>query len=288
MASAFDVPELIGAATGPRGEAFWLLGPAAADALPATAPSPQLSGSSAFPNGGFYVMRNARDHVFIDCGPVGLAGRGGHGHNDCLAFEAELDGVHLVSDCGAFVYTASFAERNRFRSTAFHNTPRIDAQEINRMQPDLLWSLENDAQPELRAFEIGLERDRFVGAHSGYSRLVPPVTPVRTIELTHARHALLVHDSFEGSGDHRFEVPLHLAPGVLASLRAPGMIELCAADRRFELTWEPTDAWSLEIGEGRVSPRYGVALPIVRLLWARQGECEPSLCVRIVPVPVST
>ena len=33
------------------------------------------------------------DHVLIDAGPVGMAGRGGHGHNDCLAFDAMLDGV---------------------------------------------------------------------------------------------------------------------------------------------------------------------------------------------------
>ncbi len=44
-------------------------------------------------------MRNNVDHVFIDCGPLGLAGRGGHGHNDCLAFEAvlqELNSFQIV------------------------------------------------------------------------------------------------------------------------------------------------------------------------------------------------
>jgi hypothetical protein len=283
VGTAFGAPELVQASAGPLGEAFWLLGPAAVGALPAAATPLQPPGSRAFPDGGFYVMRNALDHVFIDCGPVGLAGRGGHGHNDCLAFEATLDGVRLVSDCGSFVYTASFAERNRFRSTAFHNTPRVDGQEINRMRPDQLWSLANDARPEPRAFESGAEHDLFVGAHSGYRRLDPPVTPVRTIELDHERHTLRVDDSFEGSGRHRFEVPLHLAPGVVASLRAPGVVELRAAGRRFELTWEPAAAWPLEIGAGRVSPSYGVALPAVRLLWTREGPVEPSLSVRIVP-----
>ena len=280
VGAAFDVPELRVASAGPRGEAYWLLGPDAASSLPASATPPQPPGSAAFCDGGFYVMRNAVDHVFVDCGPVGLAGRGGHGHNDCLAFEAVLDGVPLVSDCGAFVYTASFAERNRFRSTAFHNTPRIDAQEINRLEPELLWSLADDARPELRAFETGPERDRLIGAHTGYLRLSAPVKPVRTIELEHARHALLVRDAFEGAGRHRFEVPLHLAPGVEASLRRPGVLELTSAGRRFAVTWEPADAWPLEIGQGRVSPSYGLAVPVVRLLWAREGASEPPLTVR--------
>ena len=283
IGAAFGAPDLASASAGSRGEAFWLLGPAMADGLPGEDTPPPALASQEFPQGGFYIMRDQRDHVFIDCGPVGLAGRGGHGHNDCLAFEAVLDGVKLVSDCGAYVYTASFEERNRFRSTAFHNTPRIDGEEINRMLPAQLWSLANDARPEPRGFELGPERDRFTGAHSGYRRLVPPITPVRTIELDHARHSLQIHDAFEGAGHHRFEVPLHLAPGVTALLLAPGVVELRADDRSFELRWRPTEAWAFEIGAGRVSPSYGEALPVVRLLWIREGPVEPSLSIQLTP-----
>jgi uncharacterized heparinase superfamily protein len=228
-------------------------------------------------------MRNDVDHVFIDCGPVGLAGRGGHGHNDCLAFEAVLDGVHLVSDCGAFVYTASFAERNRFRSTASHNTPCVDGEEINRLRPDLLWTLRYDAKPQVRSFETGPETDTFCGAHAGYERLIPPVTPVRTIVLDHRAHRFLVRDAFEGSGRHRIEIPLHLAPGVAATEAAPGRVVLQVRGRRFSLEWHPTEAWSFTIGEGRVSPSYGVALPCVRLAWSREGSLEPGLDVHIAP-----
>jgi uncharacterized heparinase superfamily protein len=283
VGAAFGVQELVNASAGPRGEAFWLLGPPLAGSLPASATPPQPPGSTGFPDGGFYVMRNAVDHVFIDCGPVGLAGLGGHGHNDCLAFEAALDGVQLVRDCGLFVYTRSFAERHRFRSTAYHNTPRVDGQEINRIDPRRLWTFENDARPQPLAFETGPERDRFRGSHTGYSRLSRPVTPVRSIELDHHRHSLTVQDTFDGAGHHRLEVPLHLAVGVEATLRSPGHVELLASGRRFVLTWDPHEAWALEIGSGRVSPSYGVALPIVRLLFRREGALEPGLTLRIAP-----
>ena len=185
VGAAWDVADLEGAFGGDASEIFWLLGPAAVEALPRAERPPASPPSRAFPQGGFFVMRNAADHVFVDCGRVGLADRGGHGHNDCLSFEAALDGVHLVSDCGAFVYTGSFVERNRFRSTASHNTPRVDGQEINRLQPELLWHLQYDARPDLRRFETGPARDLFCGAHAGYRRLSEPVTPVRTIELDH-------------------------------------------------------------------------------------------------------
>jgi hypothetical protein len=283
VGAAFDVPELRAAATGPRDEVYWLRGPRDAATLPGPAGPAPVQRSAAFPQGGVYVLRNAVDHVFVDCGPVGIAGRGGHGHNDCLGFEAVLDGVPLVSDCGAFLYTASFEERNRFRSTAYHNTPRVDGQEQNRIQPELLWSLANDARPEARAFAPGQDRDRFVGSHSGYRRLSAPVTPVRTFELEHASHALTVTDAFEGAGRHRFEVPLHLAPGVRAAVRAPGTLELEAGGRRFRFDWGPADEWRLELGAGRVSPSYGVAVPVVRLVFSREGELAPGLKLRIAP-----
>ena len=184
-------PELMKFFSGPRPEIFWLLGRDAADSL-REVPTPEAQSASAkFEDGGFYVMRGERDHVFIDCGPVGLGGRGGHGHSDILSFEAVLDGVHLITDCGAYVYTADYAARNHFRSTASHNTPMIDGQEINRfIASDHLWSLRNDARPQVRCWETSPERDFFCGAHFGYQRLASPVTPVRTIELDKQTHTL--------------------------------------------------------------------------------------------------
>ena len=278
VGAAWDLADLRDAFSGDRSEVYWTLGPTVAAALPETAAPPP---SRAFPDGGFFVMRTAVDHVFVDCGRVGLADRGGHGHNDCLSFEAVIDGTRLVSDCGSFVYTRSFEERNRFRSTASHNTPIVDGQELNRLQPDLLWNLAYDARPEPRRFETGPDRDVFVGAHAGYRRLGAPVTPVRTIELDRRRHALRIEDAFEGRGRHRLEIPLHLAPGVSAEALAAGSVRLVAGERCFRLEWSPADAWELEIGAGRVSPSYGVALPCVRLAWRREGRLGVGLVVRI-------
>jgi hypothetical protein len=228
-------------------------------------------------------MRNEVDHVFVDCGPVGLSGRGGHGHNDCLSFEAFLDGVPLVSDCGSYLYTASFQERNLFRSTAYHNTPQIDGLEMNRLDPELLWTLKYDAKPRLLRFDRGPDADTFCGTHSGYERLSHPVMPRRTVVLDHDLHRLTVSDAFEGSGHHRIEIPMHLAPGVTASEQASGQLLLQAGGRRFSLEWSPSGPWTLSIGEGRVSLSYGTTFPSVRLRWAREGALEPPLMVSITP-----
>ena len=280
----WQIAELIEGFTGPVTEVFWMLGPRAAASLTHGRGSAISVQSSAFPHGGFYVMRNDRDHVFIDCGPVGQSGRGGHGHNDCLSFEAALDGEHLVSDCGAYLYTANADERNRFRSTAYHNTPQVDGEELNRFERwDHLWTLHNDAIPEARRWEPGSARDLFVGTHTGYERLFPPVRPVRTIVLDHATHSLLITDAISGGGDHRISVPLQLAPGVAVRSEAAGRLVLNAGDREFLLLWSDPVEWTCEIGPGRVSPSYGVVVPAVRLLWRLTGTTPAALTVSLAP-----
>lgn len=284
IGTAWDVPDLRESFSGSRSEIFWLLGPGAINIIPNVDTTDNLLPSQAFPLGGYYIMRNARDHVFIDCGPVGLGGRGGHGHNDCLSIEAVLDGVQLITDCGAYLYTASYEERNNFRSTAYHNTPRLEGEEINRfIRWDYLWNLHNDAFPELRRWETGKERDVFCGAHSGYHRLDPPVTIVRTIMLRHDRHVLIVRDNFEGKGVYEVEIPLHLAPGVEALVVAAGHLRLVMAERMFDLFWADSSKWTLEVGSGRVSPSYGVIVPAVRLVWLRHGSIDTPLNIGIGP-----
>jgi hypothetical protein len=246
-------------------EEFWLFGSV-------TEEGEGKPRSSAFRDGGVYVLRGARDHVFIDCGPVGLGGRGGHGHNDCLAVDAVLDGVHLLSDAGSYVYTADPVERNRFRSTAVHNTPQIDGAELNRFVGESLWQLRADAHPELRLWEDEDPVVTFVGAHTGYRRLDAPVTPVRTVRLDTHEHSLAIDDDFEGTGEHATLVSLQLAPGVLATRGGSDRVTLSAAGRRFELTWGASADWDLEIEDGWVSPSYGVRVAAARLVWRRNGQ----------------
>jgi uncharacterized heparinase superfamily protein len=280
----WHVDDLIEAFDGPRAEVFWTLGPRAAASLPA-APAECDGGSAAFCDAGIFVMRNARDHVVIDCGPVGTAGRGGHGHNDCLSFEAALDGVQLVSDCGAYVYTASVDERNRFRSTASHNTPQIGGHEINRfIQWDHLWTLHDDARPEVVRWETSAERDLFVGSHSGYTRIEHDLRPIRSIVLDHARHRLTITDDIEGDQSHPVTIPFHLAVGVEASSDGEAAMRLTAGARQFRLTWSSSAEWQVAIEPARISPSYGVAVPSTRLVWRVTGPLPVTLIVEIEPV----
>jgi hypothetical protein len=240
-------------------ESFWLLGPSGAatfDTIERAAPALR---SRAFPHGGFYVLRSDRAHVFVDCGEVGMKGRGGHGHNDILGFELWLDGTNLVTDCGAYLYTASRDWRNRFRSTAFHNVVQVDGEELNRfISPDSLWQLHDDARPRDVVWECGSGVDYFRGSHTGYLRLTPPVTITREIALVKNGPDLIVRDTVGGEGTRELVWRFHLEASVGAEILGPG-VRLSPPGREawLQLIDGPHDL-TLTLEPGWSSPSYGV------------------------------
>lgn len=86
---------------------------------------PSAPESCAFQEGGFYVLRRSADFCLIDCGDVGLRGRGGHGHNDALSCELWLAGIEVLTDTGCAAYTRSRADRLATLSAASHNVATV-------------------------------------------------------------------------------------------------------------------------------------------------------------------
>jgi uncharacterized heparinase superfamily protein len=239
--------------------------------------------SRCFINSGFYIMANDKDHIFIDCGPVGFGGRGVHGHNDCLSFEAVLEGVPLVSDCGSYVYSASYIKRNEYRSTSAHNTPIIDNQEQNRFISEAeLFSLHNDAIPKVLSWQTNVDIDTFIGSHSGYLKLNEPVTPVRTIILEKKYHRLIIKDEFKGTGEHNIKVPLHLATDCEVRQVNDVACVVSSGGTSFVIQARRTVGWSINIVEGLISPRYGVTVKNIILEFRNKGPLE-TLLVGIYP-----
>lgn len=240
-------------------ESFWLLGPDAAAAFDRLALPAAPAVSAAFAEGGYFVLRHDDTHVFVDCANVGMRGIGGHGHNDILSFELVLAGVPLVTDCGAYLYTASREWRNRFRSTAFHSTIQVDGEEVNRfIGPDALWQLTNDATPAGVSFHREPGYDRFQGSHEGYLRLPSPVRVTRAIALAADAPVVAVADDLAGGGRHLVEWRFPLDPDVRAEFHDQDVCLTRGGEQRWLLpvAVPAASAWVLE--PGWVSASYGV------------------------------
>ncbi|HJZ78057.1 MAG TPA: alginate lyase family protein [Vicinamibacterales bacterium] len=243
-------------------ESFWMLGPTGVAAFDATAASPAAPVSAAFPDGGFFVLRSDRAHVFIDCGEVGMHGRGGHGHNDILSFELWLDGINLVTDCGAFLYTASREWRNRFRSTAFHNVVQVGNEEMNRfISENHLWQLRDDARPVNVEWAPGDRVDRFQGGHTGYRRLHPPVDVAREIELIKDEPSVVIRDRIDGAMQRSLTWRFHLDPEVAVEKLEDDLLLSAPGGEAWLQMIAPTATLNVTVESGWVSVSYGVRTP---------------------------
>jgi len=270
-------------------ESFWMLGPdglARFRTLRQVAPSNE---SRAFADGGFYVLRSADAHVFIDCGDVGMRGRGGHGHNDILSFELFLNGMNIVTDCGAYLYTASREWRNAFRSTAFHNGVQVDDEEVNRfISPDALWQLAYDAHPVDAVLTRRRGIDRFCGSHDGYLRLTYPVTHSREYVLDRERSRVLVRDSLTGTGWRQLTWRFHLDPSITPE-HDGRTVRLSNGAREVWLIPDLSalDA-RLDIEDGWVSPSYGVRVPTKVLVWRTRVSLPVTASFLFAESPAAT
>ncbi len=112
-------------------EAFWVFGKSAIAIWGNLPYRENLLTSKSFRDAGWYIIRDKNDYCFISCGYNGQNGNGGHAHNDKLSFELMLNGKSAIVDPGTYIYMSNQAERNKFRSTEYHNTIKFDDYEQN-------------------------------------------------------------------------------------------------------------------------------------------------------------
>lgn len=215
------------------------------------------TGHTAYPDGGYWIMRSDTLFVLVRCGDVGVGGLGSHAHNDALSFELAAGDQPLVIDPGSFLYTADPAERNRFRSTGYHSTLQVDGTEQNPLRDGALFAMDDVRRAEALEWDPSLQRPSFTGRHHGYERLLIPATHTRRIELDADAATLRIVDTLTSPGPHDLRWTFPLAPGaapVVAAasgsgveVRFPGEVILELDAPGVELTVE--DEW--------MSPSYG-------------------------------
>ena len=249
-------------------EAIWLFGPAAIKKQVSLPAQPQYLPSRAFPDAGIYLLRHGEAYLVVDAGPPGQNGVGGHSHQDLLSFELAIGSQDWIVDPGTYLYTADYLARNRFRSTAAHNTIAFDGAEQNRLPLDHLFHTPYDARLKVVHWQSTADFDLLVAEHTGYQRLPGKVIHRRTFFFDKAATAWLIVDEFRGSGRHAIAGSLHVAAGVTAQLLAPGEVRLVGACANPTLSELPKVSlrihsrdvtFSVEAGE--LSPSFGVCVP---------------------------
>ena len=223
--------------------------------------------SRSFPEAGYQVMRGGDEHyLLINCGPIGTNGKGGHAHNDKLAFTLQLYGLDIFVDPGIYVYTASRYYRNYYRSTRAHNTVMMGDLEQNRwLENSPWWGVHDDTRCELLRWEPGDKADVFSGIHHGYERFTGGAAHRRTITWDKPGRRLIIIDEFPGATEKTPNVSCGflLHPEVLITDISGTKIVLCRG--KITVTMDAGEGrWETE--PGYYSPNYGIKLATRRVL----------------------
>lgn len=213
-----------------------------------------------FAQSGMAIIRQQETEALFFAMPNGINGRGSHTHNDKLSLVLRVSGEELLCDCGTYCYTRDAATRNRFRSTAAHNTVIVDDQEQNRIdtRPIALFCLADDAHVspiESREHEGTIVLS---ASHSGYQRV--GVVHKRTLRIEPIGY-VRIDDDFIGEGRHTFQAHFHLgAAWKVAATETRRTSIRCQLEgpRRAEMSMISSVALHAWSEPARVSNAYGV------------------------------
>jgi hypothetical protein len=145
-------------------------------------------------------------------GPLGLEPMSGHGHADALSFFLSVNGQPFFVDPGTYLYHSGGRWRRYFRSTAAHNTIQIDGQDQAVQLADFMFG---DFY-NVRNIHWSEKEDRidWGAEHTGYHRLVNPVTHRRKVSYLKREYSFDMIDILKCRGNHDVKLLFHLHPDI--------------------------------------------------------------------------
>lgn len=223
-------------------------------------PAPSNPQRICFPDTGVYGYRHGGDSLIIDAGPVGPDYQPGHTHCDTLSYELYVGGRPIIVDSGTYDYEPG-AFRHYLRSTAAHNTVRIDGEEQSE-----IWGafrVARRARPRDVSFSEWQDgRLDFSGEHDGYRRLRGRPVHRRTVgieTIVESTTRWTIRDSISGSGSHRVESFIHLHPDVQIEQAGDREFRLRAPDN-ITVRLRVGAVGGIEIATGYYCPEFGKRL----------------------------
>jgi uncharacterized heparinase superfamily protein len=170
---------------------------------------------------GYIVFRDkeAGNLLIFDAGPVGPDYQPGHGHCDTLSIEVSVAGQRFIVDSGVATYYGDTGKRHYYRSTAAHNTLKIDQAEQSEIWDCFRIGRRAKVTGSNAAASDGLACFA-VAAHDGYQRLKGSPQHRRWVVWIEQRYWIIA-DEVSGTGTHIADSRLHLHPDVGLAARSP-------------------------------------------------------------------
>ncbi len=196
-------------------ELLWLLGVEGLEKYHALAAHEPAELSRAFPDGGYFVMRDGwtpqSNYLLFDCGPHGALNCG-HAHADALSFELAVNGRTMLVDPGTYTYTGSKELRDWFRSSQAHNTVTLDG--VSASVPDGAFTWKTIAQCRLLDW-ITTDDYVYVSGERGSGERDGVVRSIFFLK----RKYWIIRDTLKSPTEHTADIHFHFDSGTNPCLK---------------------------------------------------------------------
>jgi uncharacterized heparinase superfamily protein len=244
--------------------------------------------SKGFTESQIFIQRSGPLYAIIDCGDNGVKGRGSHAHSDSLSLEVFAYGRTLLRDPGTFVYTGSAQWRNRFRSTLYHSTVRVDEKDICQLSEDSLFALGNNAKTKVGLWEVTDGRDILDAVHDGYLRLNDPLEHRRKIQFEKPGEYWIIEDFFESpeagkAHGHLFEFCFNFDSGLEVTVDAAGRARAVSETGSIAIVPISGHPFDAKVVSRWVSLAYGTKTQSFGIIYSLYSSVPFSNTMLVVP-----
>jgi hypothetical protein len=218
--------------------------------------------STVLASSGYHVSRHGDSVLIFDAGAHGFL-NGGHAHADALSITLSARGVPLLIDPGTGTYSMDAVLRDRFRSTAWHNTMTLDGRSQSRPKGPFHWATTAGARARRVVLSPGF--DYFEAETDAWTPLVH-----ERVVLAVAGETWVIADCLHGTGRHRLTLHWHVDPEWTATADGHGGVLLRHRDgpyARVTVAGAPLDVLRADsaTGLGWAAPVYGRLVPATTL-----------------------
>lgn len=193
------------------------------------------------PASGLSVIRdevNEREVVFTgNAMSLGMAPLYAHGHLDALSFTLSVDGLEIFIDPGTYLYQNAEPWRSYFRSTAAHNTMRINQMDLSPQTGDFMFG--EPYQITKHSLEQKNDRVLWSSAHDAYARRKPHAHLCRWVLWDFRKKTFTITDRVRSSEKILLERFFHFHPNCIVEqqggeivIRRGGVVIKMSLDRR--------------------------------------------------------
>ncbi len=192
--------------------------------------------------------------LLMDFGSLGYGATAAHGHADALSLWLSIDDEYFLVDAGTYAYHSHPEWRSFFRSTAAHNTARVDGRNQSEIAGRFLWS--SKANARLLRFDDSSGQVKIEAEHDGYERLPQPVTHRRAVCFDRATGSVDIEDGFQCAGRHEVELFYHMHEEAAVLNVSDGVAEVAWRQRHIVFS-SPERNGYWEIVRGSENPKLG-------------------------------